>query len=97
MGVRNTGGMTPLSDIPSGAKRSKVMESHADADIEMEHGNGQRNSYTGNYNDRSGYAVGVMSDSPSGDNRGEVYLRGVDAESKNGGIYKSTNVTVSHV
>ncbi|KAK3171763.1 hypothetical protein OEA41_003847 [Lepraria neglecta] len=63
------------------------------SEFELEHGTDWKDTYTGNYGGDGATADGRP---PFGANSSEEHLRGVEAHGKNGGIWRSTSVAVSH-
>lgn len=95
MGYRRT----PVRNTPAetSATGKKDLKRRVDqSEIELEHGGGWKDSYMNNY-DGNSYSVTAEVKPAFQANSSEERLRGLDANnSKNGGIWKSTSMMVSH-
>jgi hypothetical protein len=96
MGIRSTSAMTPLGDRPTIASHHNSKLSNAVSEVEMGHGNGKWDSDESDFHDRPGYSVAVMGKSRYNGNNSEERLTNADAQSRRGGIYKGTSVSVSY-
>ena len=95
MGYRRT----PVRNTPAevSATGKKYLERRVDqGEIELEHGVGWKDSYMNN-GDGNSYSVTAEVKPAFHPNSSEERLRGLEAtHTKNGGIWKSTSMMVSH-